>query len=117
MEALFDRNGYTCAWMKDDTLFDLAGRVVAYIDQTQVFGRQGRHFGRLVEGNVRDHHGDVVAWTRKSHEGPLKPVAAIPPIPPLTEIVPIRPIFAIPPIPPINSLNWSRMTWPEFIAQ
>ena len=35
MEALFDRNGHTCAWMKDDTLFDLAGRVVAFIDRTE----------------------------------------------------------------------------------
>jgi hypothetical protein len=117
LEAVRNCQGRLCAWLEDDTLCDLRGRIVAFIFGREIVRTDGRHLGRIEDGNIRDHCGAVVAWTENAQGGPIKPAASVAPIPPIRALAPSPPTPPVPPIPAISLLSWSTMTWKQFVQQ
>jgi len=114
MEPIFDRNGHTVGWLKEDVLRSLNGRTVAFVKNGTVFNTNGRELCKFSGGYFR-HRGDAAAFTRNATGGPLKPIPSIPPIPPIPDITPIRPIFEIPNLSDIPSYSWTNKSLPEVI--
>ncbi|AFY72339.1 hypothetical protein Syn7502_00171 [Synechococcus sp. PCC 7502] len=116
MEPIFDRNGRTLGWLRDEVILDTNNRNRAFIRDESVYTYQGQYLGRFNKGFFRDRHGNSVAFIQGASGGPITPIPEIPPIPPIPPISPIPPIPQIPPIPPISSLGWSTLSWEQFLV-
>src|SRR4051812_35864490 len=57
MTPIYDAAGRVCAWLLDDTLRSLGGRVVAFVRGEHIYSVSGRHLGAWDDGNIRDHRG------------------------------------------------------------
>jgi len=116
MEPVFDPNGDVVAWLNNDVIHDLNGAAVVFLSDHNVLGYGCAHLGFLDRGLFRDHAGDVVAYVRGAHGGPLLPVPHVPPIPPVPHVPPVPPVAPVPPIPSVASLDWSSLDWHAFIS-
>ncbi len=54
MTPIFDRHGETVAWLLDDTVRDLSGHPVAFIQWDSLFDYDSRLLGRFSNGFFRD---------------------------------------------------------------
>lgn len=115
MEAIFDRAGRVVSWLKGNVIYSLRNQCVAFINNGNVFTYQGRHLGVLDRGFFRDKQGHCVTFLKGAKGGPIPPIPQMPPIPAIPPIAPIPPIPPMPPIAPIGSLNWSNISWDQFL--
>jgi len=115
MEPLYDSSGRVCAWIKDDTIRDRNGAVVAFVRGEHVFTTPGRTVGRLHQGNIRDMRGNVVAWLEGATGGPSRPVRSVTPVRPVAGVTPVRPVEPVAPVWPVPSQNRSSHSWNAFI--
>ena len=83
MEPIYDQNGRTVGWLKEDVIYDIDGTPRAFIREGAVFNYEGDYLGRLDRGFFRDRNGDAVAFMRGASGGPVPEVAPVPPAPPL----------------------------------
>jgi hypothetical protein len=122
MEPIFDQSGRTVGWLDSDVVRDPAGRAIAFIPrlaflpQGAVYSYTPQHLGFFGDGFFRDRAGQAVAYLSNHSFGPITPIAQIPPIPPIPSIAPIPPIPPLPPIAPLPTLNWSHLSWDDFVA-
>jgi hypothetical protein len=115
MDALFNKNGKTIAWLEKDKIYNLKGKNLLVINKNNVYNINGKHKGKFEGGYIWDKKGNAIAFIMEAKGGPLLPIPEIPPIPSIHEIPPIPSIAEIPPISPLKSLNWSKQNWDEFL--
>lgn len=116
MIPIFDAKGSTIGWMKDDLLFALNGAAAAFLKGENIINFAGLHCGFLINDFFRDHKGNIVAFLREAQGGPRLPVTKIPPPAPIPGFVPLRPVAPIAPLRPMLGLNWSDLSWDNFLA-
>jgi hypothetical protein len=114
MEAIFDIDGLTVAWLDDDLVRDLDGYAVAFIRGSAVYDYNGTQFGFFVNGYFQDREGGAVAVIRSAHGKPLLPEIKQSPIQPDPHDPPLHPVPDAPSTPPTPTLFWSDMDWDDF---
>lgn len=115
MEPIYNQKGLTVGWLKEGVNYNIDGTPCAFIRNDNIFNYEGDYLARLNRGFFRDMNGDAVAFMRGASGGPIPPVPEVAPVPPIPAIPPIPPIPAVPPVSPIHSLNWSNISWEEFL--
>lgn len=116
MEPVFDPNGEVVAWLNRDVIHGLNGVALVFINNHNVVSYSGLHLGFLDRGLLRDHAGDVVAFVRGAHGGPILPVPHVPPVPPVPHVPPVPPVAPVPPVRSVASLDWSQLDWHSFVC-
>jgi hypothetical protein len=109
MNAVFNRNGRTIAWLNGTEIFDINGISIDFLNNQAVYNLQGNYKGTFTDVFFRDYTGNAVAYIQGASNGP------VPPVPPIQNIPPIHPIPEIQPVSPIPSFNWSNIDWNEYI--
>jgi hypothetical protein len=72
--VFYDRQGRAKAYCEDGAhIYLYSGQPVAYIDGDSLYAFRGHHLGWFLDGWIRDHHGEVVLFTRDASGGPRKP--------------------------------------------
>jgi hypothetical protein len=117
MTPIYDRDGKVIAWLKGKQIMNPDGSHIAMLVMKSVIDYAGKYLGIYDNGLFRDKEGNAVAFTPGAMNGPVLPIPATPPIPPIPALVPKLPIPPCPPIPPFPSLNWSKLTWPQFLQK
>lgn len=115
MEPIFRSNGSVCAWKTGNTVRNMQGNTIAFINKEHVFSPNGITLGRFFNGYFWDLNGGAVAALKHARSGPQKPVLSVPPIPPIPSIPPVPPIEPVQPVWPIPLLGWSSTKWEDFI--
>lgn len=118
LEPIHGRQGEVVGWLDDERrIRDLRGAVVAYIQRDGSINTQGgRSCGVLDRGFFRDRNGGAVAFLKGAAAGPVPPVPHVPPVAPVPVVPPVSPVPPVPPVPAVPQLNWSHLSWEEFIA-
>ena len=112
---LFDAEGAPVAYSEDgEHIFSFSGEPLAYIVGSSVYGFDGEHLGWFSEGQIRDHQGAVVTFTRGSRGGPLKPLTQLTPLKALRQLMPLKALRQLAPLRPIDSLAWSDLSAEQF---
>ncbi len=117
MEPIFDRNGRTVGWLRDDIVFDTKGHCRAFVQGGAIFTYGAKYLGTLHNGYFRDRWGNAVAFMKRASGRPIPPVPEVPPIPPLLPLAPLPPLPPLPPPAPPPSLNWSTVSWEELLNE
>lgn len=116
MDPIFDRKGHVVGWLLHGAILNQRPTYRAFLLDGRVYSYGARYLGEFSGGFFRDQAGRAVAFLRGATSGPLTPITQIPPVPPIPPIRPITPIPPIPPIAPIPLLNWSDLTWEQFLS-
>ena len=116
MEAIFNNAGIVVSWLNDQYIHDLNGSPFAFIQSGAVYLYSARQIGWLHDGYFRDGRGDAVAFLRDCSGGPLPPLAHLAPLPPLPALPPLTPLPPLSPLPPLFTLNWSNLSWHQFVG-
>lgn len=98
---LFDSSGNAVAYIavdEDSTIYLWSGQPVAYLDEDNVYGFDGKHIGWYEKAAIYDHQGDVVAaiaedFRRPVAIAPLKGIKQLSPLKALEEMEPLKPLF------------------------
>ena len=106
-------------WFDGRYLFSRAMDWIAFVRDHSVFSRANTWLGCLEAGSFLDRKGKVVAWLAGA--SPRTSVRPLRPVPGVLPVAPIRPILPVSPLPPKRPLTplsgWSRLTWPDWLAQ
>ena len=114
---IFDLKGSLTAWLKDNLIFSVSGAAAAYLNGENVINYAGVHCGSLKNGFFRDHGGNIVAFIKGATGGPMLPVTKTPPVAPMPGVAPIKPVAPMTPVQALPSLNWSGLSWRQFISK
>lgn len=114
--TFYNQHGKPIAYSKDGIhIYLFNGTPVAYFHRESVYGYNGKHLGRFVNGWVRDNNGYCVFFTEEATgSGPVKPVKQIKPIKSVRSIKPIKSVRQIKPIKPISTSSWSSLSSDSF---
>ncbi|WP_396127278.1 MULTISPECIES: 4-fold beta flower protein [Corynebacterium] len=104
------------AWITDNSVRNMQGNTIAFINKEHVFSPSGITLRRFINGCFLDLSGSAVAALMHSSTGPQKPVLSVPPIPPIPSISPIPSIEPVQPVWPIPPLRGSSTKWEDFIG-
>lgn len=125
MEPIFDKTGQTIAWLEDKIIYNLKGDAAALLsggvteEIKNIVSFTGRHLGIFNQGYFHDHNGDVTAFlesvTKTDTEGPVLPFIEVSPSPPVPAIPLVFPSIPVPPASGVPSLEWSKISWEEFL--
>jgi hypothetical protein len=115
MEAVFDLDGITVAWLNGESIHDIDGTPVALIRGTAAYNYHAEQFGFFISGFFFDGDGNAVGFIRDAQGGPFKPPVQPSPLQPDLEAPPATPVLPIPEIPPVPTLFWSEFNWDEFV--
>jgi hypothetical protein len=116
MLPIFNRQGVVVGWVRDGRVLDQSSTYRAFVHHKGVFSYDRGYLGTFDRGYFRDRFGHAVAFVKGARGGPIPPITQIPPIAPIPPIPPIPPVPPIPPIAPIPTLNWSALSWDQFLA-
>jgi hypothetical protein len=119
VEPIFDRSGKTVAWLRNDVVFDRAShRYAAFLQgrHGDLFSYDGRYIGRLHRGYLRDRAGDAVAFLNSARGGPVLPVYSATAVLPVPLAPPVAPGPLPAPAAAAPTLNWSQLSWNQFLA-
>lgn len=119
MEPIFDRNGKTVGWLREDVVYSLSGVNLAFLFRGAVFDFQGHHLGSFSHKFFRDEQGKAVAFVRGAIGVQVPQTASSPPVPAVPSTLPSPPRMGavkIPDIPPVQSLSWSNRVWEQFVS-
>ena len=110
--TFYNRYGKPIAYTDDGKhIYLFSGKPVAYFYDESVYGFNGKHLGRFIDGWIRDNNGNCVFFTEKTRgSGPIKPIRQIAPIKSIKNIKPIKSIKQIRPVKPVNTLSWSSLS-------
>ncbi|HYD92248.1 MAG TPA: hypothetical protein VEA37_12265, partial [Flavobacterium sp.] len=110
--SLFDKDGNPFAYIAIDdesTIYSWNGSPLGYLfredNQTHIYSFQGKHLGWFEDGVVRDHTGNVAAFTKGAITNVL---AKIEPIKGLKQLKPLKSFRELAPLKPVNSLYFSN---------
>lgn len=115
MTPVYDQQGICVAWLDDRSILDSSGRHRALIENTAVYGYDGKYLGTFEDGYFRDRQGYAVAFVEGAAGGPLTPLPQLPPLPPFPMLAPLPPLLPIPPIPAIPRFAWSPDGWEAYL--
>jgi hypothetical protein len=114
MEPIFDRNGKTVGWLREDVVYDLDGANLAFVFRGALFEYNGKHVGSFSNKFFLDEEGKAVAFVRGARGAIVPPLPSAIPIPPkpMTTPSPARTTtISVPSMPPVHSLTWSDKPW------
>jgi hypothetical protein len=110
----FDSRGAAVDYFDDDeTLYLWSGEPVAYMDEDNVFGFNGKHLGWRKDGVIYDHDGCVVAAIASR----LKTPVAAPPIKAFKDFKPFKAFKEFKPFKPFFGTAWSENPARSFFRQ
>jgi hypothetical protein len=116
----YDSRGKAVAYVAEESDFVMylwTGEPVAYLDDENVYGFNGKHLGWFKNGKIYDHEGSVVAALADRFTGPV----SIPPLKSLRELVPLKSLKELEPLQPLWGATWSdtpaRLFFLEGVAQ
>ena len=100
------------------TIYTYEGMPVAYIEVKDIYSFTGAHVGFFEDGNIWDHNGDILLFTKDSIRGPLKPQKSLMPLKKLKSRKPLKGLKQLKPKKPLKSNKWSSSNLNEiFINQ
>jgi hypothetical protein len=103
----YDSQGRAVAYAAADsdlTIYLWAGKPVAYLDQTNVYGFNGKHLGWFKNGAIYDHEGNLVAASANRFKGSVN----TPPIKGFKQFEPFKAFEEFAPFEPFLRSNWSE---------
>ena len=104
----YDKERKPYAYTEDNTtIYTYEGKPIAYIDIEDIYAFSGTHLGFYEEGNIWDHNGDVMLFTKDSIRGPLKPRKSLMPLKKLKSKKPLKGTKALKPRKPLKNNKWS----------
>lgn len=104
----YDQERKPYAYTEDNkTIYTYDGAPIAYIDIEDIYAFTGTHLGFYEEGNIWDHNGDIMLFTKDSIRGPLKPRKSLMPLKKLKSKKPLKGTKALKPKKPLKSNKWS----------
>lgn len=122
MTPIYDRFGDAVAWLTRRGIVDPQGRLEALIRSEGVFSPHGRYLGSWMNRVIRDRRGCIVAFARGASCGAVLPFPRQPQRLPLVSgrwakllherLVPKSSLRRS----PRPLLNWSALTWRQFLA-
>ena len=113
--TLYDSAGRPVAYSDDgEHIYSFDGRPVAYFHDDSVWSFDGRHLGRFESGWVRDNQGNGAFFTESATGGPLKPMRELKPLKGLKQLRPLKALRQLRPLKPLNSLDWSKLSGEHF---
>jgi len=104
----YDNKRKPYAYCEDQqTIYTYTGKPVAYIDTKDIYAFSGAHLGFYEDGNIWDHNGDVLLFTKDSIRGPLKPRKVLMPLKRLKSKMPLKGKKVLKPKKPLKNNRWS----------
>ena len=113
----YDKKRNPYAYTEDQqTIYTYTGKPVAYIDTLDIYAFDGTHLGFYEDGNIWDHHGDVLLFTEDSIRGPLKPHKVLMPLKRLKSKIPLKGSKQLKPKKPLKNNKWSSSNLSEIFT-
>lgn len=117
--TFYNRYGKPIAYTDDgEYIYLFSGKPVAYFDDESVYGFNGKHLGRFIDGWIRDNNGHCVFFTEESYgSGPVKPIRQVKPVKSVKSVKPVKSVKQVRPVKPVISLSWSPLSSELFFNQ
>lgn len=117
--TFYNKSGKPIAYTEDhETLYLFTGEPVAYIHDNAIYGYNGKQFGWLENGWIRDLHGSCAFFNEETTgSGPVRPIKNISPIKHIKKIKPIKSVRNVKRVKAVNALSWSTLSCKEFFYQ
>ena len=104
----YDNKRTPYAYTEDQkTIYTYTGKPIAYIDTEDIYAFNGAHLGFYEDGNIWDHNGEIMLFTKYSIRGPLKPKKTLMPLKKLKSRLPLKGTKALKPRKPLKKNNWT----------
>ena len=117
MQAIYNKQGTTVAWLSGKDLFSTKGYFIGFVINNTVYNNRSEYCGTLKQSFFRDYHGNVVAFMDGAKGGPALPSLKSSPAKPANKARPstkaTRPALVSKPPKP----SWSKLDWKMFIQQ
>lgn len=116
MQAIYNKNGQTVAWLGSTDLYDTSGVFIGFIKGYGVYNSQSKFCGSLKQSVFRDAEGIVVAFMQGAKNTPVLPALRPEPHEPSRNPKPVlKPVGSVPSIKSYKK-QWSKLDWHQFIA-
>jgi len=99
--------------VENPTFYLWDGKPVAYLDEDNVYGFNGKHLGWIKGGAIYDHQGNLVAALAEDFANPV----SVPPIKSFKQFKPFKAFKEFKPFKPFFSSNWSDTPARVFFLQ
>ena len=104
----YDKERKPFAYTEDGrTIYTDGGTPIAQIDVQDIYAFTGTHLGFYEDGNIWDHNGDVLLFTKDSTRGPLKPSKSLMPLKRLKSKKPLKGTKPLKQKNPLKKKKWS----------
>lgn len=113
--TLFNSQGNPTAYIANDealTIYLWSGEPVAYLDNEDIYGFNGKHLGWFEQGIIWDHDGNKVGYINKT----LPVFAKFEPLKSFKEFKPFKSFQEFSPFKPFKSLNISTIELSTFLG-
>jgi hypothetical protein len=103
----YDSRGRAVAYVASDsdlTIYLWAGKPVAYLDEKNVYGFNGKHLGWFKNGAIYDHDGNIVAVSADRFKG----IVNVAPIKGFKQFQPFKSFEQFAPFEPFLRVSWSE---------
>jgi hypothetical protein len=118
MKAIFDKQGKSIAWLDNCYIYNLTGhQIMVFVECDCVFTYKGKCLGLFTSGFFRDSDGYAVAFIKGASVGPMLPNLELPPLPPFPQATIFPPLVSLPPWLPADRMEWSSLTWNQFLKR
>jgi hypothetical protein len=112
----YDSGGHAVAYAAADhdlTIYLWSGKPVAYLDDKNVYGFNGKHLGWYEEGVVYDHQGHMIAALASRFTNAV----STPPFKSFKQFEPFKAFEQFAPFEPFLTRNWSDTSALQFFLQ
>ncbi len=115
MQAIYNQQGRTVAWLSSKDLYDIKGYFIGYLKGNAVLNRSSEHCGTLKQSFFRGRDGYVVAFLDSAKKGPVLPAKKPSPPKPSKKSKPlVKSSPTTPSAKPFKS-RWSKLSWDDYI--
>lgn len=116
MQAIYNKQGQTVAWLSYRDLYDTSGAYIGFINGYGVYNIKSKFCGSLKQSVFRDANGLVVAFMKGAKKVSSLPALKTTPHEPTKKTKPVlKPIGSSPSLGSFKA-QWSRLDWSQFIA-
>ena len=115
MQAIFNKQGHTVAWLSYKDVYDRKGKFIAYLKGNAVYNRSSEYCGTLKQSFFRDVSGYVVAFLNGAKNGPSLPSLKSLPSKLIKKPRPSTKVAPPAPAPKSPKYGWSKLEWEVFI--
>ncbi len=113
--SLFDAEGDAVAYIDTSdefTIYLWQGKPVAYLDNSSVYGFNGKHLGWFDEGIVWDHKGYAVGFV----EGAVNKLTKLERLKSLQQLTPLKSLQQLEPLEPLHKNSFSPLPLEFFLS-